>query len=129
MKLIEAEIQIQLASRINQQVSLEVIGDVAALYDFTLPQIREQRAAERSDEPDLSLSGIEAYVAKISSAEVISVEIEAIHDKAPLYSDLPAALVISKVRYNGTDVDSHFRTVWVLVNDKWYTTAIGKHFR
>lgn len=129
MKFEEAEIRRQLTSRIKQQISPEVAGDVAALYEFTLPQIREKRIAERDDEPGLSISGIEAFVAKISSAEVISVDIEKIHEKAPLYSDLPAALVGSIVRYNGSDIDSQFRTVWVLVDETWYTTSIGSHFR
>ena len=128
MKFEEAEIRRQLTRRINQKVSLEVAGDVAAIYELTLPQIREERIAERDDEPGLSLSGIEAYVTKISSAEVISVDIEKIHEQAPLYSDLPAALVVSIVRYNGSDVDSQSRTVWVLVDETWFTTSIGSRF-
>ena len=45
------------------------------------PQIREKRAAERNDESELFLSDIDAFVAKIVSAEVISVLI-----KKALYS-------------------------------------------
>jgi len=116
----------EIVRRVHEQIALEVSGNVAALYEFTLPEIREERIVKRNDEPSLSLAGIEEFVSGVTDAEVISVDIEKFHERAPLYSNKPAVLVVSKVKYNGHDKINQSRTIWVLDNGTWYTTALGK---
>lgn len=42
------------------------------------------------------------------------------------FEGAPAALVRSKVKYNGAAEPSPFRTIWMLLNGSWHTTAVGK---
>lgn len=116
----------ELIDRVKEQIGLERERDVSALYEFTLPEIREKRISERSDEPGLTKDAISSFVQKVESAEVQSIEILEYHEEAPLYSNCPAATVLSLVTYNGQLVASKSRTVWVLSDGVWYSTALNR---
>ena len=50
--------KIEIEARIQEQIHAEVTGNIAALYDFILPAIREKRERERTDEPQLTINSI-----------------------------------------------------------------------
>ena len=123
---IPAELKANLAHRIHDQIANEVRGDVSALYEFTLPAIRARRIAERDDEPGLSLSDIKKFVDLVHDAEVESIHIEQFHPSVARLSGCPAAVVVTKVRYNNRSAVSEFRCIWVYSEGNWVTTTLGK---
>jgi hypothetical protein len=130
MNEISLENKAELFSRVQEQITLEVKGDVSALYEFTLPSISAKRIAERDDEPSLTKKDIKKFVESVHSAKVESIEIEHFYPKAAYYLNCPAAVVISKVRYNNSDSVSVFRTIWVRYGETWFSTALNKtHFK
>jgi hypothetical protein len=115
-----------LEDRVRTQIQLEIDGDIDKIYEFTLPTIREKRLSERNDEPQLSKSSIAEFVKNIKSASVESIEIAGYHTWSEIYLDNPAAVVVTTVRYNSDVNLNRFRTIWVLYNGLWYSTALGK---
>jgi hypothetical protein len=126
MSDIPAGLKAQLEERIRAQIASEVRGEVQSLYEFTLPQIRASRIAERSDEPELTYSEIRRFVREVREAEVLSVDVEQFHPSVARFANCPAAKAVTKVRYNGADTISVFRCIWVFSESTWYTTALGK---
>ena len=126
MSEIPADLKAKLEDRVREQIASEVRGDVSALYEFTLPAIRAGRIAERDDEPGLSLSEIKKFVGLVHEAEVQSIHLEQFHPSVARFSCCPAAVVITKVRYNGRSSDTEFRCIWVYSEGTWFTTALGK---
>jgi hypothetical protein len=126
MPEIPANLKAKLEDRVREQIATEIRGDVCALYDFTLPAIRLRRVAERNDEPGLSLSEIREFVNQVHSAEVQSINVEQFHPSVERFCGWPAAVVVTKVRYNGSNNDSEFRCIWVYNQGTWFTTALGK---
>ena len=111
--------------RLHEQAAAEKSGDVHKLYEFTLPSIREKRAEDRNDEPELSIKSLEEFVKSINTAEVKEVTIEKYHPTSAIYGALPSAVVKSSTLYNNNTL-SNFRSIWVLYNEIWYTTSLGK---
>src|SRR5262245_15312993 len=126
MSEISADLRTQLEDRVREQVASEARRDVSALYEFTLPAIRAKRIAERDDEPELSLSQIRKFVGLIHEAEVESIDVEQIHRSVERFSGCPAAVVVTKVRYNQRRETSEFRCIWVYADGTWFSTALGK---
>jgi hypothetical protein len=126
MSEIPADLRVKLEERVREQIASEVSGNVAALYEFTLPAIRARRVNGRDDEPELSLSEIRQFVALIHEAEVQSVEVEQFHETVERFSGSPAAVVVTTVRYNQRSEDSQFRCIWVYSAGTWFSTALGK---
>lgn len=126
MSEIPLGLKTKLEDRIREQIASEVRGDVSALYEFTLPVIRARRIAERSDEPELSLLEIRKFVGFVHAAEVQSIEIEQFHSSVERFSDCPAAVVVTRVRYNQRREATQFRCIWVYSERTWFTTALGK---
>jgi hypothetical protein len=122
---IPADVKAKLEDRVREQIASEIRGDVSALYEFTLPAIRARRIAERDDEPGLSLSEIREFVGLVHEAEVQSTHLDQFHPSVARFSGCPAAVVVTKVRYNGSS-DSEFRCIWVYSEGTWFTTALGK---
>jgi hypothetical protein len=120
------DLKAKLDDRIREQMASEVRGDVQALYEFTLPAIRAKRIAERDDEPMLSLSEIEEFVAHVHEAEVRSIHIEEFWPSSKRSPGCPAALVVTKIRYNGLNDAGESRCIWVYSEDTWFTTSLGK---
>src|SRR5262245_57243248 len=106
MPEIPAEMKKTLEERVREQIASEVLGDVTALYEFTLPTIRARRIAERNDEPELSLSEIRKFIHVVREAEVQSIHVERFVPSLARYSGFPAAVVVTKVRYNGGNVST-----------------------
>jgi hypothetical protein len=123
---IPADLKAKLEARLLQQVAAEVRGDVSALYQFILPSIRARRIAGRDDEPELSLSSIREFVGMIHAAEILSIRIEEFQPSLPRHRGLPAAVVVSQIRYKSGDIPSEFRCIWVYADGSWYTTSLGK---
>ena len=119
---IPPEYEAELRKRIHEHVACELKGDVEAVYNFTLPSIREKRIAEYDFEPEYSLGKIRKYLNLIKSAAVDSIEIEFYSPFIPRHSNNPGAVVKSKVIYNNISYTN--RTIWILFNDTWYTTAL-----
>ena len=126
MSDIPAELRVKLEHRVREQIASEVRRDVHALYEFTLPAIRARRVAERDDEPELSLSEIRAFVGLIHEAEVESIEVEQFHPFVERYAGSPAAVVVTRVRYNRLGEAARFRCIWVCSGGTWFSTALGK---
>ena len=122
---IPAEYEAELRRRIHEQISCEAQGDVVALYEFILPTIRAERIAEGDDEPSLSLGEIQEFVGWVRSAVVESIEVERFHSSVDRFSGSPAAIVVSRVRYNEATI-SEFRTIWVRDDGTWFSTALWK---
>ena len=111
--------------RLYEQAAAEQSGDFHKLYEFTLPSIREKRTEERNDEPELSINSLKDFVKSIKTAQIKEVTIEKYHPTSEIYGELPSAVVKSTTLYNNSKASS-FRTIWVLYNEVWYTTAVGK---
>ncbi len=122
------EYRVPLENRIREQILAEIHGKPAEMYEFTLPQIRERRETERSDEPELTLRSLSEFSSKVVSAKIISIKFREFHPYSEIYGDDPVVRVETVVRYN-EKVDSTFSTLWVLMNRKWYSTALGKSWR
>jgi len=114
--------------RLHEQASAEQKGDIEKLYNFTLPSIRDKRIIERNDEPELSMQSLEEFVKNINTAEVKETTIEKYHPTSEIYGVLPSAVVKSSTLYNNNKL-SNFRTIWVLYNEVWYTTSLGKFYK
>lgn len=126
MKDISDKYREDLENRIRTQIQLEVDGDIDKIYEYTLPTIREERIAERNDEPQLSKNSIAEFVKYVESASVENIEIAEFHAHSEIYLDNPAAVVITTIRYNSEENVNRFKTIWVLYNGLWYSTALGK---
>ena len=126
MSEIPAALKAKLEDRVREQIASEVRSDVSALYEFTLPAIRARRVAERDDEPELSLSEVRKFVRLIHEAEVESIEVEQFHPAVERFSGRPAAVVVTRVRYNQRSEASQFRCIWVYSSGTWFSTALGK---
>lgn len=126
MDEITAELRAKLENRIREQIASEIRGEVSALYEFTLPAIRARRIAERDDEPGLSLSQIQEFVAIVRSAVVESIEIETFHPALERFAGCPAATVVTRVRDNQRSQPCRFRGIWVYSDGNWFTTSLGK---
>jgi hypothetical protein len=117
----------QLRHRAEHQIALETLGDVSALYEMVDPNIRRQRAKRFDFEPEHTISQIRQFVEDVHSARITDLEITAFAaDGGAEREHRPTAIVTIKVIYNDRQAPSFFRTPWVLDNDEWYTTAIGK---
>lgn len=126
MSKLPDDLRAKLEDRVREQIASEVRGDVPALYEFTLPSIRLSRVAERDDEPELSLSEINAFVGLIQNAELESFEVEQFHPSVERFASCPAAVVVTRVRYNGLGEPAQFRCIWVYSGGNWFSTALGK---
>jgi hypothetical protein len=126
MDEIPTDLRGQLEDRIRDLTAAEVRGDVSAVYGFTLPDIRARRVAERDDEPGLSLSQIGRFVALVREAEVLSIQVERFDPSVERFSGCPAAVVVTRVRYNQRSEASQFRCIWVNSDGIWFTTSLGK---
>jgi hypothetical protein len=126
MKEIPDKYREGLENRIRTQIQLEVDGDIEKIYEYTLPTIREKRIAERNDEPQLSKNSIAEFVKNVKSANIENIEIAEFHTHSEMYLDNPAAVVVITVRYNAEVNVNRFKTIWVLYDGLWYSTALGK---
>lgn len=115
------EYECALRQRVGLQARLEQSGNVAALCGLILPAYRA--TAEKLAQ---STSTFEPFVKRIQSVESLSFEIEWWSPAVPRFGGSPAARVRTTVRYNMTAEPAHFRTIWVRVKGRWYTTATGK---
>jgi hypothetical protein len=123
---LDTELETQLRQRIQEQISCEDRGDVAALFGFIDPEIRARRSDEYAIEPEHTFSQLRAFVSKVKSANCEAIEIRSFAiDGGETRNHRPTAFVVVDVLYNGT-VRSRFRTPWVLHDGRWYTTALGK---
>lgn len=125
MSDIPPELRAKLDDRIREQIASEVRGDVLARYELTLPTIRARRVAEVGGEPELSLSSIKAFVGHIHAAEVESIEVESFHPSVERFAGCPAAVVVTRVRYNRLVEAAQFRCIWVYSDGNWFTTALS----
>tara|TARA_B100001063_G_C16335846_1_gene344410 strand:+ start:130 stop:525 length:396 start_codon:yes stop_codon:yes gene_type:complete len=116
----------QIKERIHSQVQLELKGSTDYLYQFILPSIRRKREAERTDEPELTLSAISQFVIKLKSAKLLDVQCAEFHPTSQIYGNSPAAVMEYKIRYN--DKLAHYRTIWVLHEKLWYSTGLNKQW-
>jgi hypothetical protein len=126
MSEIPADLKAKLEGRVREQIACEARGDVPALYAFTLPAIRARRIAERDDEPGLSLAEIKQFVGFVFEAVVQSFHVESFHPSVERFSGCPAAVVVTKVRYNRRSRVSTFRCIWVYSDGIWFSTSLGK---
>ena len=126
MSQIPDALRVTLEDRVREQIASEVRRDVSSLYRFTLPSIRERRVAEVVDEPELSLCDIRYFVEHVHSAEVASIEVEQFHRAVERFAGCPAAIVITRVRYNQSEQPAEFRCIWVYSTDTWFCTSLGK---
>lgn len=117
--------KIEIEARIQEQIHAEVTGNIAALYDFILPAIREKRERERTDEPQLTINSITDFSASIETAELEHFQITEFHPTSELYGSNPAVKVEYSVYYNERTRTS-FNSIWVKYFGQWYTTALGK---
>lgn len=116
----------QLRRRTEHLLFCEMTGDVDGWYEAIDPQIRAQRVAERDDEPELTKSGLRAFMATISDARLVSIEIARYKETSSAHcGNRPVALVESTVAYDGGRL-ARFRTPWVLEDGVWFTRAVGK---
>ena len=113
----------KLAKRIEEQIEMEVAGDVTGLYGLIDPKIRIERESERADEPGLTMGAIRDFVDRIETADVTELHFskwEVAHDGTP------AVVAEISVIYNSEPRHSKFRTVWCQRDGNWYTSALSK---
>jgi hypothetical protein len=117
-----------LFGRVHEQVRIEAMRDVAALYAFIDPRIRARREHERDDEPALTLDAIEAFVRPITTAVVEDIEVVEATKRSERQSGRSEALVRTAVRYNDDPTARRFEATWVRDEGVWYTTDRSKHW-
>jgi hypothetical protein len=110
-----------LFERIVEQARLEQLGDVEGLCQMILPAYRSSPVAASSP-----MTAFQQFVQNINNAQVESFSIESWEPVVARFGNVPAARVLTAVRYNGSARLSFFRTIWVYIEDVWYTTATGK---
>ena len=124
---LDEPLKTRLRQRVEHQITLETIKDVDALYQMIDPAIRREGAEEHGLEPERTVSAIRQFVNQVRSARFVGLDIEAsTPDGGQSRGNRPTAIVITKVVYNDRLAATVFRTPWVLDNDEWYTTALGK---
>lgn len=111
-----------LLGRVHVQVSLERAHDAEGLYRLVDPRLRARRERERDDEPALTLAELRAFLAGIASATVEEVRIVEARRHCSRHQGRPAALVHTRVRYNGEATPRESRTAWVQEAGVWYST-------
>src|SRR5262245_3151496 len=110
-----------LRERVAEQARLEQAGDVPGLCSLILPAYRAS-----AESVSRSAESFQEFVGSVRSAELVGFEIEQWQVAAERFGGASAALVRSQIRYNGSLEPSEFRTIWVLVDGAWHTTAVGK---
>jgi len=125
MSGIPPELRVQLDDRIRELIAIEVRGDVLARYELTLPTISARLAAEQEGEPELTLSSIKAFVRQIHAAELKSIEVESFNPSVERFAGCPAAVVVTRVRYNQLTEIAKFRCIWVYSGNIWFTTSLS----
>jgi hypothetical protein len=116
---IPPDLEEDLLRRVREQIGYEVLGDVTALYEMTLPEIRRERAE--------AIEGIGEFVRWVESAVIESIQVDAYTPRATARpGHPPAARVLLAVRYNGGEKVARLATVWVRRDGAWFTTSLGK---